>query len=60
MFIVGSMLADVKLKDVNIRNKQWVLRLEVAADAEHIGGLTVFGSGFGNYDQDLIFRLYYN
>jgi len=59
-FIDGEKISDVKLEDVNIRNKQWVLRLEVAADAEHIGGLTVFGSGFGNYDQDLIFRLYYN
>ncbi|MBW9151245.1 transcriptional regulator [Clostridium estertheticum] len=58
-FIDGEKMSDVKLSDINIRNKQWKLRLEVAADAKHIGGLTIFGSGFGNYDQDLIFRLYY-
>ncbi|NNU75511.1 ArsR/SmtB family transcription factor [Clostridium estertheticum] len=58
-FIDGEKISDVKLADINIRSKQWKLRLEVAADAKHIGGLTVFGSGFGNYDQDLIFRLYY-
>ncbi|MBU3155446.1 ArsR/SmtB family transcription factor [Clostridium estertheticum] len=58
-FIDGEKISDVKLSDINIRSKQWKLRLEVAADAKHIGGLTVFGSGFGNYDQDLIFRLYY-
>lgn len=58
-FIDGEKISDAKLADVNIRSKQWTLRLEVAADAEHIGGLTIFGSGFGNYDQDLIFRLYY-
>ena len=58
-FIDGEKISDVKLKDINIKNKQWTLRLEVAADAKHIGGLTIFGSGFGNYDQDLIFRLYY-
>ena len=58
-FIDGERISDVKLEDIKIRSKQWILRLEVAADAQHIGGLTVFGSGFGNYDQDLIFRLYY-
>ncbi|MBU3185314.1 ArsR/SmtB family transcription factor [Clostridium estertheticum] len=58
-FIDGEKISDVKLSDINIRSKQWKLRLAVAADAKHIGGLTVFGSGFGNYDQDLIFRLYY-
>ncbi|MBW9170423.1 ArsR family transcriptional regulator [Clostridium estertheticum] len=58
-FIDGEKISDVRLSDINIRSKQWKLRLEVAADAKHIGGLTVFGSGFGNYDQDLIFRLYY-
>ncbi|MBU3073324.1 ArsR/SmtB family transcription factor [Clostridium estertheticum] len=58
-FIDGEKISDIKLSDINIRSKQWKLRLEVAADAKHIGGLTVFGSGFGNYDQDLIFRLYY-
>ncbi|MBU3113982.1 ArsR/SmtB family transcription factor [Clostridium lacusfryxellense] len=58
-FIDGEKISDIRLKDINIKNKQWTLRLEVAADAKHIGGLTIFGSGFGNYDQDLIFRLYY-
>lgn len=58
-FIDGKKISEVKLKDINIRSKQWILKLEVPADAEHVGGLTVFGSGFGNYNQDLIFRLYY-
>ena len=22
-------------------------------DAEHVGGLTIFGKGFGNYNQDI-------
>ncbi|WP_443663116.1 ArsR/SmtB family transcription factor [Clostridium sp.] len=58
-FVDGVKISGIKLSDVDIRNKQWILRLEVAADAKHIGGLTVFGSGFGNYDQDIIFKLYY-
>lgn len=58
-FIDGVKISGVKLTDVDIRNKQWILRLEVAADAKHVGGLTVFGSGFGNYDQDIILKLYY-
>jgi predicted transcriptional regulator len=59
-FIDGEKLSEVKLKDLDIRNKQWSFRLQVEKEAQHIGGLTLFGKGFGNYDQDIIFRLYYN
>ena len=58
-FIDGEKISDVKLRDVDFLSKQWTLRLEVAADAEHVGGLTIFEISFGNYDKDLIFRLYY-
>jgi predicted transcriptional regulator len=30
------------------------VRLEVSADAEHQGGLNLFGSGFGDYPQDIV------
>lgn len=34
------------------------LRIEVGADAPAIGGFTLYGRGFGNYDQDIIVRFY--
>lgn len=58
-FIDGEKISDVTLKDIDIESKQWSLRFAVLDDAEHIGGLTIFGSGFGNYDQDIIVKLYY-
>lgn len=59
-FIDGERLSDVKLKDLDIRNKQWSFKLQVEKEAKHMGGLTLFGKGFGNYDQDINFKLYYD
>jgi predicted transcriptional regulator len=29
----------------------------VKEDAEHPGGINIFGRGFGNYDQDIVLRI---
>lgn len=55
----GLKLSDITLEQVAIRNKQWTFRLSVEEDAEHIGGLTLFGKGFGNYNEDLVVELFY-
>jgi len=31
----------------------------VKDEAKHVGGLNVFGKGFGNYDQAIVLRLYF-
>ncbi|MNF14741.1 hypothetical protein D3C80_2170650 [compost metagenome] len=56
----GLRLSDVNLDQIDIRSSNWTFRIAVLEDAEHIGGVTLFGSGFGNYNQDLIFKLYYS
>lgn len=58
-FMDGTRISDVTLDQVDITRPQWTFRFEVPADAEHVGGLTLFGSGFGNYNQDIVFKLYY-
>lgn len=58
-FMDGLKLSDVTLDQVNIRNKQWTFKLSVDEDAEHIGGITLFGKGFGNYNEDLVVELFY-
>lgn len=58
-FLDGEKISDVTLDQVDVEKQQWTFRIAVLEDAEHIGGLTLFGSNFGNYDQDLRFRLYY-
>jgi predicted transcriptional regulator len=59
-FMDGFRLSDVSLNDVSIREKQWTFRIAVQEDSENVGGVTLFGSGFGNYNQDILFRLNYH
>ena len=33
------------------------LRVGIREDADHPGGINIFGRGFGNYDQDIMMRL---
>ncbi|PZD94194.1 transcriptional regulator [Paenibacillus sambharensis] len=58
-FIDGQKLSEVTLDQLDIKQKQWTFRMAVMDSAQHVGGLTIFGSGFGNYNQDINFKLYY-
>ncbi|MBB6729721.1 ArsR family transcriptional regulator [Cohnella zeiphila] len=55
----GKPLSDVTLEQIGVRDKQWTFRISCDKDAGHIGGVTLFGKGFGNYNQDIVLRLYY-
>ncbi|MBD0383671.1 ArsR family transcriptional regulator [Paenibacillus sedimenti] len=59
-FIDGNRLSDVTLEQVNVWDRQWTLRICTEKGSEHVGGVTLFGKGFGNYNQDIVMRLYYN
>ncbi|WP_274361994.1 ArsR/SmtB family transcription factor [Paenibacillus thermotolerans] len=59
-FIDGNKISNVTLGDIQIRKKQWTFRISCMDDTKHIGGVTIFGSGFGNYNQDIVFQLYYS
>lgn len=62
----GTFLDGLKISDVNIN--QFALdyrstirfKLQVAEDAKNVGGLTIFGSDFGNYNQDIKIRISYS
>lgn len=58
-YLDGKLFSNVTLNDVAIREKQWTFRIAVEEDSVHVGGVTLFGSGFGNYNQDLVFQLFY-
>ncbi len=58
-YMDGTKISDTTLEALDIRQKQWSLRIAVAEDAAHIGGMTLYGQGFGNYNQDIMVRLYY-
>lgn len=58
-FIDGNKVSDVRIGDIHIKSKLWSFRIAVSENSEHIGGATIYGAGFGNYDQDILFKLYY-
>ncbi len=57
----GDLLSPVKLEDLALQNQQFLdFRIEIEPKAEHAGGVTLFGRGFGNHDQDILVKLYYS
>ena len=56
-FIDGRKIADLDIDYFNIDYKSDIIfRVGVPNDAINIGGLTLFGKGFGNYNQDISVR----
>ncbi len=61
----GTYLDEVKrsgatIADVGNDQPCWSLRMEVGEEAEHVGGLTVYGKKFGNHSQDILIRTFYS
>ncbi len=60
-FIDGLKISDVTIDSFKLTSKSSLkLRLEVPENAEHVGGLTIFGHGFGNYNQDINIKIAYS
>ncbi len=60
-FIDGLMISDVTIDEFKLTSKSNIrLKLEVPENAEHVGGLTIFGKGFGNYNQDINVKMAYS
>ncbi|REK64345.1 MAG: transcriptional regulator [Cohnella sp.] len=57
-YVDGQRVSDVTIADIPAARNHWTLRLAVPEDAEHVGGLTIYGESFGNYAQDILFRVY--
>lgn len=56
--IDGIKISDVTLKELKIVQQQYiVVRVGVKENTQHVGGLNLFGSRFGNYPQDIVLRL---
>ena len=58
-YVDGDRVSDVNLSRLDLGGNQWTFRIEASPEAEHCGGVTLFGAGFGNYNQDLLFKLFY-
>jgi predicted transcriptional regulator len=57
-FIDGVQISNITLDDLHLSEHHSVtVRIGVKEKAEHVGGVNIFGRGFGNYDQDLVLRI---
>ncbi|THV25151.1 ArsR/SmtB family transcription factor [Peteryoungia ipomoeae] len=57
-FIDGIKISDITLDDLHLEQHRSIrMRVGVKPDAEHPGGINIFGRGFGNYDQDITLRI---
>jgi len=59
-YIDGKKLSDIKVSDFNITHKSDLnFMFAIPETSKHIGGMTLFGKGFGNYSQDVNVRVIY-
>lgn len=59
-FIDGLKISNVTIDALKLTPRTPIrFRMSVGDEAEHVGGLTVFGKGFGNYGQDIRVSLKY-
>ena len=60
-FIDGLQVSDVSIADFDFDYRSSIkLKLAVEDTAQHIGGLTIFGKTFGNYNQDISVSINYS
>lgn len=57
-YVDGLQVSDVTLDALSLDEHRSIrMRIGVRDDADHPGGINVFGRGFGNYDQDIVMRI---
>jgi predicted transcriptional regulator len=59
-FIDGLKISEVNIESFHLDSHSPIrFRMSVEDDAEHVGGLTIFGKSFGNYGQDIHVNIHY-
>lgn len=60
-FVDGLKISDVTINEFNLDYKSTVrFKFEIEEDAKNVGGITIFGREFGNYNQDIKVRIAYS
>ncbi len=59
IFLDDVLKSKTTLSEIPMDLPAWRLRLEVPSTARHIGGLTLFGRGFGDHEQDILLRVFF-
>ena len=57
----GHKISDICLHDLHLSESPFIkLRIGIKKDALNPGGLTIFGSDFGNHNQNMLLSVYYS
>lgn len=59
-YVDGLMVSPVRIEDLQLNEKsEFLFRVAAPAEALNAGGCTIFGRGFGNYNQGIKFNVIY-
>ncbi len=59
-FLDGLSLSNVTISDLKFNTSEEIsIRIEVPKNARHVGGVTLFGKGFGDYDEGIKAKVLY-
>ncbi len=59
-YVDGVKISSITLDDLCLMDHHSIkVKIGVQDNAEHLGGMNIFGKGFGNYDQGIVLRLYF-
>lgn len=59
-FVDGIQISDLKIQDLNLNMHHSIkVCFSVKEDSENVGGINIFGHGFGNYNHDILLNLYF-
>ena len=54
-YLGGVKISETKIGDLGLTSGEQIrFRIAVPETAEHCGGVTVFGKGFGDYDEGIV------
>lgn len=57
-FVDGMKVSEVRLSALKIIEQSFIsVRIGVKAEANHVGGVNIFGRDFGNYPQDIVLSM---
>ncbi len=57
-FVDGMAVSNVKVADLLIHEHTSIkVRIGIKEESKNVGGINIFGKGFGNYEQDIVLRM---
>ncbi|MBB3114201.1 putative transcriptional regulator [Paenibacillus phyllosphaerae] len=59
-YVDGQKISGIGIHDIDLGAMYWTFRIAAEDTGRGRGGLTLYGKGFGNYNQDIVVRSYYS